>query len=174
MLIGAARLNRENSIEIRINAWGQQQTFHFFPGADFNPAERAFFLHSGFRFPLRQFRITSQFGVRNDPFSGHQQMHHGIDLAAPEGTEVFAIADGVVTAVGDDPVYGIYIIISHANRWTSMYGHLQRADVVLRSEVKSGNLIGRVGSTGMSTGPHLHFELRQDGRAIDPAGRLRQ
>jgi murein DD-endopeptidase MepM/ murein hydrolase activator NlpD len=100
-------------------------------------------------------------------------MHQGIDLAAPEGTEVFAVADGVVTSAGFDPVYGNYIIIRHNNNWTSLYGHLQVIETVLRTELKSGNLIGRVGSTGQSTGPHLHFELRQDGRAFDPAGRLR-
>ena len=100
-------------------------------------------------------------------------MHQGIDLAAPEGTEVFAAADGVVTAAGFDPVYGNYIIISHSNNWKSLYGHLSTIDTVLRTNVKSGNFIGRVGSTGQSTGPHLHFELRQDGKAFDPAGRLR-
>jgi murein DD-endopeptidase MepM/ murein hydrolase activator NlpD len=100
-------------------------------------------------------------------------MHQGIDLAAPEGTEVFAVADGVVTAVGFDPVYGNYVIISHSNNYSSLYGHLQRIETVLRAEVKSGTLIGRVGTTGQSTGPHLHFELRQGGRAFDPEGRLR-
>ena len=100
-------------------------------------------------------------------------MHKGIDLAAPEGTEVFAIADGAVTATGFDPVYGNYVIINHNNNYSSLYGHLQKIDAVLRSDVKSGSLIGKVGSTGQSTGPHLHFELRLGGRALDPTGRLR-
>ena len=173
VLLGASRLNREDSIELRINTQNGRQLFSFFPGADFNQTERAYFLYSRFRFPLRNYRITSSYGIRTDPFSGHLSMHHGIDLAAPEGTEVYAIADGIVTAIGNDPVYGIYIIISHSNNWTSLYGHLQRVETVLRSDVRSGNLIGRVGTTGQSTGPHLHFELRQDGRAFDPAGRLR-
>ena len=172
-IIGASRSNTEGAVQLRIGIAGKTQTFLFFPGADFSPTERTFFLHSGFRFPLRSYRVTSPFGVREDPIYGNMSMHRGIDLAAAEGTEVFAAADGTVTAIGNDPVYGIYIIITHSNRWTSLYGHLQTAYTVLHSEVKSGSLIGRVGSTGQSTGPHLHFELRQDGRALDPAGRLR-
>jgi len=172
-IIGAARQNTEGAIELKITIAGKTETFLFFPGADFTPTERAFFLNSGFRFPLRQYRITSRYGIRNDPFSDGHQMHHGIDLAAPEGTEVFAIADGIVTGVGYDPVYGNYVIISHSNNYSSMYGHLQKIETVLRAEVKSGTLIGRVGSTGQSTGPHLHFELRHGGRPFDPAGRLR-
>jgi len=172
-IIGAARENSQGAVELKINARGKPQLFLFFPGADFTQTERAFFLNSGFRFPLRNYRITSRFGIRNDPLGTNQQMHKGIDLAAPEGTEVFAIADGTVTAVGFDSVYGNYVIINHTNNYSSLYGHLQKIDAVLRSEVKSGTLIGRVGSTGQSTGPHLHFELRLGGRALDPAGRLR-
>jgi murein DD-endopeptidase MepM/ murein hydrolase activator NlpD len=172
-ITGAARQNRQGSVELKIRTPEKQETFLFFPGADFTPTERAFFLNSGFRFPLRQYRVTSSYGIREDPFSGRISMHQGIDLAEPEGTEVFAAADGVVTATGFDPVYGNYIIISHSNNWKSLYGHLLTVETLLRTDVKSGNLIGRVGSTGQSTGPHLHFELRQDGRAFDPAGRLR-
>ena len=172
-IIGAARQNTEGSFELKINKTGKTETYLFFPGMDFTPTERAFFLNSGFRFPLRHYRITSRYGIRNDPISGHVSMHQGIDLAAPEGTEVFAVADGVVTATGFDPVYGNYVIISHNNNYSSLYGHLQRIETVLRSQVKSGTLIGRVGSTGQSTGPHLHFELRHGGRAFDPTGRLR-
>jgi murein DD-endopeptidase MepM/ murein hydrolase activator NlpD len=172
-ITGAARQINKGGVELKIRSAGKQETFLFFPGADFTPTERAFFLNSGFRFPLRQYRVTSRYGMREDPFNGRMSMHQGIDLAAPEGTEVFAVADGVVTAAGFDSVYGNYIIIRHSNNWTSLYGHLQSIETVLRTDVKSGNLIGRVGSTGQSTGPHLHFELRQDGKAFDPAGRLR-
>jgi len=172
-LIRASRLNIEDAVKLNIRIWGTNQTFLFFPGADFSPMERAYFLNSGFHFPLRYFRVTSSFGIRQDPLYGNMSMHRGIDLAAPEGSEVFAAADGTVTAIGSDPVYGNYIIITHTNRWTSFYGHLQKVETVLHTELKSGSLIGRVGTTGQSTGPHLHFELRQDGRALDPAGRLR-
>ncbi|MDR0300905.1 MAG: M23 family metallopeptidase [Treponema sp.] len=173
-LIGAARLSSQESVEIKISLAGKTETFYFFPGADFSPSERAFFLNSGFHFPLRFFRLTSEYGIRANPVTGSVVMHQGLDLAAPEGTEVFAAADGIVTYTGFDPVYGNYIVISHSERWTSLYGHLQKIETVLRSTVKSGSLIGRVGSTGQSTGPHLHFELRQDGKPLNPAGRLRQ
>jgi len=173
-LIGAVRLGEQESVELRIRVAGVQQIFHFFPGADYSPTERAYFLNAGFfRFPLQTYRITSSYGLRENPVTGNIRVHQGIDLAAPLGTEVFSVAEGTVIEIGDDPVYGIYIIISHRDRWTSLYGHLQRVETVLRQEVKSGTLIGRVGSTGQSTGPHLHFELRQDGRALDPSGRLR-
>jgi len=173
-LIGASRLGEQDSVELRIRAATGQQVFHFFPGADYTPTERAYFLNAGFfRFPLQSYRLTSPYGIRENPVTGNIRLHQGIDLAAPEGTEVYAAADGTVTEIGNDPVYGIYIVISHRDRWSSLYGHLQRVETVLRLNVKSGTLIGRVGTTGQSTGPHLHFELRQDGRALDPSGRLR-
>ncbi|MDR2921713.1 MAG: M23 family metallopeptidase [Treponema sp.] len=142
--------------------------YYFFPGMEFNSTERAFFLNTGFRFPLRSYRLTSSFGMRRNPVTGNMRLHQGIDLAAPAGTEVHAAADGVVTEIGNDPVYGNYIIIKHTNNWASLYGHLQRVGTTLRTNVKSGTIIGWVGSTGQSTGPHLHFELRQNGRARDP------
>jgi murein DD-endopeptidase MepM/ murein hydrolase activator NlpD len=146
---------------------GKTERFRFIAGEDFTPTERAFFLHPGFRFPLRDYRLTSPFGPRINPVTGNPRFHQGLDLAAPAGTEVFAVRDGVVTRQGYDPVYGNYIILSHGD-WTSLYGHLSEIYTVLLNSVRSGNLIGRVGSTGQSTGPHLHFELRQNGIALDP------
>ena len=172
-LIAAVRLPTQESVELRIPTARGSEVFHFFPGADFSQTERAFFLNAGFRFPLRDFRISSTYGLRANPVTGNITMHQGLDLAAPEGTAVYAIADGTVIETGYDPIYGNYIVISHQNNWTSVYGHLQIIETALRSNVRSGTLIGRVGSTGQSTGPHLHFELRQDGRAVNPAGRLR-
>jgi len=142
--------------------------FYFFPGDEFGATERAFFLNTGFRFPLRNYRLTSGFGMRRNPVTGNMRVHEGLDLAAPMGTDVYAAGDGMVTEIGDDPVYGNYIVIKHEGGWASLYGHLQRVGVALQSSVKSGMLIGWVGSTGQSTGPHLHFELRQGGKAQDP------
>ena len=170
-LIGAAR-QEQSYVELFITTASGQETFLFFPGADFTPTERTFFLYSGFRFPLRAYRVTSSFGIRQDPISGNLSNHQGIDLAAPEGSDVYAAADGVVISLGFDNIYGNYIVIAHSNGWTSLYGHLQSFETVLNSNVRSGSLIGKVGSTGQSTGPHLHFELRQNGRALDPSGRL--
>jgi murein DD-endopeptidase MepM/ murein hydrolase activator NlpD len=147
---------------------GKGSAFYFFPGSEFGATERAFFLNTGFHFPLRTYRLTSRFGMRNNPITGNLRLHQGLDLAAPAGTEVYAVADGIVTEIGEDSIYGNYIIIKHGGDWVSLYGHLQRIGTSLQSTVKSGTLIGWVGSTGQSTGPHLHFELRQNGKARDP------
>jgi murein DD-endopeptidase MepM/ murein hydrolase activator NlpD len=176
-LLAAARVNEQGAaaVSLTISQGGAgAETFLFFPGADFSSTERAFFLNSGFRFPLRSFRLTSSFGIRKNPVTGNIRMHSGLDLAAPEGAEVLAAGDGIVTEVGEDRIYGIYVIIKHGESWASLYGHLRRVETSLRAAVRSGTLIGRVGSTGQSTGPHLHFELRQNGRARDPGKLLFQ
>jgi murein DD-endopeptidase MepM/ murein hydrolase activator NlpD len=154
----------DDSAEIELNS----VTFYFFPGKEYDTTERAFFLNTGFRLPLRSYRLTSPFGMRQNPFSGNMRVHQGIDLAAPAGTEVYAVGDGVVMETGYDSIYGNFIKIKHNNNWVSLYGHLQKVGVTLRMNVRSGTIIGWVGSTGQSTGPHLHFELRQNGRAQDP------
>jgi len=163
-LLASRRFAPDDTAEIEINGI----RFYFFPGREYDSTERAFFLNTGFRFPLRSYRLTSSFGMRTNPVTGNLRLHQGIDLAAPAGTEVYAAADGVVTETGNDPIYGNYIIIKHSNNWASLYGHLQKIGTTLRTNVKSGTIIGWVGSTGQSTGPHLHFELRQNGRAQDP------
>jgi murein DD-endopeptidase MepM/ murein hydrolase activator NlpD len=155
-------------------AAGKGQKFRFIPGDSFSPNERFFFVYPGvFRFPLNSYRLTSPFGMRVSPISGRRSMHGGLDLAAPEGTEVYAARDGVVSVASTSAVYGRYVVISHGDNWTSLYGHLSALAVRLHDRVKSGTLIGRVGSTGQSTGPHLHFELRQNGKAQDPKKLLR-
>jgi hypothetical protein len=163
-LLAASRFNDPRGVSVRINGQG----FRFFPGADFNPTERVFFFHSGFRYPLRNYRLTSAFGPRISPITGTLLNHNGLDLAAPAGTEVYAVREGTVTHIGEDPVYGNYLIIAHGEGWVSLYGHLSKIETSLRRSVESGTLIGRVGSTGQSTGPHLHFELRRNGTAQDP------
>ncbi|MDR0624646.1 MAG: M23 family metallopeptidase [Treponema sp.] len=174
-LTASARASRqEEAVILTITQGGQKTEFFFYPGADFSPTERNFFLNPGFRFPLRVFRLTSPYGMRQNPVTGRMRFHEGMDLAAPEGTEVYAAGDGVVTETGEDPVYGRYVIIKHGENWATLYGHLQKINTVLRSEVRSGTLIGRVGSTGQSTGPHLHFELRRNGQARDPGKYLFQ
>jgi murein DD-endopeptidase MepM/ murein hydrolase activator NlpD len=145
--------------------------FRFLPGEDLSPTERAFFLNRSFRFPLAQFQVSSAYGPRINPVTGRYGVHKGVDLAAPEGADVYAARDGTVSEQGEDPVFGNYIIISHGDNWVSLYGHLSKIETTLFQAVQYGNLIGRVGSTGQSTGPHLHFELRQNGMARDP-GRL--
>jgi murein DD-endopeptidase MepM/ murein hydrolase activator NlpD len=175
-LLAASRLSERDTgaVSLAINRGRGAETFFFYPGADFSPTERAFFLNAGFRFPLRVFTLTSAYGPRQNPVTGSLRLHAGLDLAAPAGSEVFAVGDGTVTEIGEDAIYGIYIIIKHGESWASLYGHLQKTETTLRSIVRSGTLIGRVGSTGQSTGPHLHFELRQNGQARDPGKLLFQ
>jgi murein DD-endopeptidase MepM/ murein hydrolase activator NlpD len=160
----------ETGIPIVINLPDGKHHFRFIPGDNFSPNERAFFLNPGlFHFPLRKFTLTSAFGQRISPISGRNSKHNGLDLAAPSGTEVYAARGGTVIEIAENSVYGKYVVIQHDDGWTSLYGHLSRVDTVLRNQVKAGTLIGRVGSTGLSTGPHLHFELRQNGKAQDPS-----
>ncbi|MDR2375827.1 MAG: M23 family metallopeptidase [Treponema sp.] len=165
-LLAAARSSSGGGVDIRLNRDGG--FFRFFPGDDYSPTERIFFLNRGFRFPLRDFTITSSFGPRINPVTGRFRIHEGLDLAAPMGTDVFAAEAGLVTETGSDPIYGNYIVIKHGDDWASLYGHLSQIDVVLHQELRSGSVIGKVGSTGQSTGPHLHFELRRNGKAQDP------
>jgi murein DD-endopeptidase MepM/ murein hydrolase activator NlpD len=161
-------------VVLTIGLDGKKERFLFIPGVDFSPTERTYFLNTGFRFPLRTYRLTSAFGVRASPFTGKPQNHSGLDLAAPLGTEVYAARDGVVSEMGTDSVYGNYIIIAHEDKWVSLYGHLSSFNTSLHSRVRQDSVIGRVGSTGLSTGPHLHFELRKNGTAMDPGKLLFQ
>ena len=150
---------------------GRTERFLFIPGADFTSTERVFFLDRGFRFPMQHFRVTSFYGPRINPVTGMHSFHRGIDLAAPYGTEVFSVRAGTVAEIGYNSILGNYVIVSHDNGWTSLYGHLSTVNTSLHAPVQAGTFIGRVGSTGMSTGPHLHFELRHHGQSRDP-GRL--
>ncbi|MDR2210584.1 MAG: M23 family metallopeptidase [Spirochaetaceae bacterium] len=159
----------EKGVIITIRRDRGPERFLFFPGEDFSPTERSYFLNSGFHFPLRTYRITSPFGIRPSPFTGRLQNHRGLDLAAPMGTEVYPAREGVVAEMGTDPVYGNYIIVAHDGNWVSLYGHLASFSAVLHGRVTRGSPIGKVGSTGQSTGPHLHFELRKNGTAMDPS-----
>jgi len=160
------------SIRIQIDSDGKRPMFTFYPGARFYQTERSFFLDVSFRMPLPEGVRTSAFGFRRSPIDGHDRMHDGIDLAAPEGTDVLAAREGRVIAVGNDPVLGLRIVMEHESGLRTVYGHLSRALVVLNQTVRSGTIIGAVGSTGLSTGPHLHFEIRLSGKAKDPSSYL--
>ena len=160
---------QREGIILAIPREGKTERFRFIPGDDFSPTERIFFLNRGFHFPLEHFQVSSFYGPRTNPVTGKFSIHRGLDLAAPEGAEVYAVRNGTVTDLGVDPVLGKYVIISHDNNWVSFYGHLSSIETTLNAEVQSGKLIARVGSTGQSTGPHLHFELRQNGQSRDPA-----
>jgi murein DD-endopeptidase MepM/ murein hydrolase activator NlpD len=120
--------------------------------------------------PIRQaVNFTSGFGVRSDPFRGRAAMHGGIDLAGPVGTPVYATADGIVgRSEWNSGGYGNLVEINHGQGIQTRYGHLSRMIAQAGQRVRRGDLIGLMGSTGRSTGSHLHYEVRIDGRAVNP------
>jgi murein DD-endopeptidase MepM/ murein hydrolase activator NlpD len=118
--------------------------------------------------------VTSGFGPRVDPFTHALVFHDGVDLAAPEGTPILAAADGVVVAAGPRGAYGNAVEVAHADGTTSLYAHAREVTVRPGQRVHAGEEVAKVGSTGRSTGNHLHFELRRGGRAVDPRAVLKK
>ena len=114
------------------------------------------------------FRLTSGFGIRNDPFTGALAMHEGLDFSAEVGTPVLATAPGVVIRSEWDNGYGNVIEIKHAENYVTRYAHLSKRRVVENTNLPRGAVIGTVGSTGRSTGPHLHYEVFHNGRVLNP------
>jgi len=112
--------------------------------------------------------LSSHFGIRTDPFTGRQAMHRGLDLANRFGAPVLAASRGVVVFAGKMKGYGYMIEVEHGYGYRTRYGHMSSVVVKAGDEVADNQLIGRVGSSGRSTGPHLHFEVRRFGKAIDP------
>jgi len=118
-------------------------------------------------------RLTSGFGVRRWRRSGHSENHQGIDIAVPRGTPVLAPAEGVVTYAGWKGDYGKMVELDHGTGYTTRFGHLSQIDVEIGDRVMKGQIIGEVGSTGRSTGPHLHYEVRFQGQPVDPLDYLK-
>jgi murein DD-endopeptidase MepM/ murein hydrolase activator NlpD len=126
------------------------------------------------RKPLRgELRMTSTFGYRTDPFLGRPALHSGVDLREEWGTQVHVTAAGVVTVAGPSGGYGNMVEVDHGGGLSTRYGHLSAISVSPGQQVSPGAVLGRVGSTGRSTGPHLHYEVRIDGEAVDPSRFLR-
>ena len=122
-----------------------------------------------FSHPLKAtHRFTSGFGIRKDPFTGKKQMHSGIDLAAYSGSKIHATADGVVTKAWPNGAYGKLIEIRHTLGYSTRYAHLKKIRVKSGQRVARGDIIGDMGNTGRSTGTHLHYEIRKNGKAINP------
>lgn len=123
------------------------------------------------RTPINAARISSGFGMRKHPVLGYSRMHRGIDFAASTGTPILASGDGVVKFAGWSSGYGNYVKIQHNGTYASAYGHASRIAKGIRPgvQVKQGQVIAYVGSTGMSTGPHLHYEILQNGAQVNPA-----
>lgn len=118
--------------------------------------------------PVTQGWISSYFGHRADPFTGRKAFHRGVDFAGPAGSQVVAVASGVVTYTKERFGYGKTVEINHGNGYVTRYAHNQRVLVKVGETVQKGQPIALIGSTGRSTGPHLHFEVLKQGRAVDP------
>ena len=118
--------------------------------------------------PARAPMVTSSFGYRRDPFTGRGAMHSGLDFKGPLGSPIYAAAKGVVTFVGRKAGYGNVVEVSHGNGLMTRYAHMSRFATTVGTRVAAGDIIGAIGSTGRSTGPHLHFEVRINDRAVDP------
>ena len=119
--------------------------------------------------PVKNVRVTSNFGTRNDPFTGKPKKHRGIDFAGKIGTELMAVAPGRVVSAGERVGYGTTVEIDHGLGFTTLYAHLSQITVARGDWVRPGTVIGLAGSTGRSTGPHLHYEIRYKGVPFDPS-----
>jgi murein DD-endopeptidase MepM/ murein hydrolase activator NlpD len=118
--------------------------------------------------PVAEGWLSSKFGKRSDPFTGKQEYHEGQDFAGKQGSAVIAVGDGVVAWVGERAGYGKLIEINHGNGYTTRYGHNQEHLVKEGDTVRKGQQIALMGSTGRSTGPHVHFEVLHDGKQVNP------
>ncbi|NCP11745.1 MAG: M23 family metallopeptidase [Sphingomonadales bacterium] len=118
--------------------------------------------------PVAAMRLTSHFGTRSDPFTGRAKAHKGIDIPGAIGTPIYATADGIIAKAEWFGGYGNFIQIAHGNSIETRYGHMSRLNVQAGDRVRKGQIIGFMGSTGRSTGSHLHYEVRIDGDAVNP------
>ncbi len=142
----------------------------FVPDAELDWVTRQEINGDLFMRPLKsRYYISSRFGWRSSPFTGERSYHGGIDMACPAGTPVYAALLGTVTTAGWSDIYGNYVIITHYSGYKSLYGHMSKITVKKGQFVSTGTKIGEVGSTGLSTGPHLHFTVYKNGNAVNPA-----
>ena len=141
----------------------------FVPDAALSFAERAEINGDLFRKPIRaRWYRSSRFGWRANPFTGARSYHSGVDMACPTGTNIYAAMAGKVTATGYNSTYGNYVIIAHHSGYKTLYGHMSAILCHKGSYVTQDSRIGRVGSTGMSTGPHLHFTVFKNNKQVNP------
>ncbi|MDR0877052.1 MAG: M23 family metallopeptidase [Treponema sp.] len=140
----------------------------FVPGARMNSAELQEINGELFIWPISSRRITSSYGYRPSPFTGVRSFHSGLDIGAATGTPIYAAMPGRVTTAGWDDSYGNYVVITHQNGYRSLYGHMSIIRVKTGAYVNTETRIGDVGSTGLSTGPHLHFTVYKNGVTVNP------
>jgi murein DD-endopeptidase MepM/ murein hydrolase activator NlpD len=154
------RANKSESLE---------KDFVFIPCGKVSGLERSMFLGSAFISPIKTGRTTSGFGTRRDPFNENKsQFHRGVDIGCPVGTKIYSARAGRVTFAGYADGYGKLVILEHEHGYTTYYGHLSRFTVKQGDKVGAGQSVAFSGNTGRTTGPHLHFEIRRHGRALNP------
>lgn len=124
--------------------------------------------------PTKSGWISSYYGYRNSPFSGRREYHKGIDIAGKTGSDIIAVAGGVVTWAGKRYGYGNLVEIDHGNGYVTRYGHASEVKVQQGQSVKKGDLVALMGSTGRSTGPHVHFEVMKNGKQVNPMNFVQQ
>jgi murein DD-endopeptidase MepM/ murein hydrolase activator NlpD len=124
--------------------------------------------------PVQGGWISSGFGVRADPFNGHQSYHEGVDIASSMGSPVLAMGDGVVSHSGEKSGYGLLVEVTHESGLITRYAHASAVLVRVGDRVQKGQPIAQVGTTGRSTGPHLHFEVVRNGTSVSPMRYLQQ
>ncbi len=147
----------------------------FIPGAKMNSSDLKKAMGELFVYPITaSWRLSSKFGPRKDPFTGVASNHTGIDMACAQGTPIRAAMSGKVVYVGWSNIFGNYVIINHGNGYQSLYGHMQKTLVKNGQSVDQSTRIGLVGSTGYSTGPHLHFTVYKNGKLVDPLTLLKR
>lgn len=165
--ISADKVGRVNNLEkeVSLNAG----TMLFLPDAYLDWVTRQEINGDLFHKPIKaRYWLSSYYGWRSSPFNGKRSYHSGVDMACPQGTNVYAALGGTVTSTGFNNVYGNYIIVTHHSGYKTLYGHLSAILVTRGKYVDTNTKIGKVGSTGMSTGPHLHFTVYKNGKTVDP------
>ena len=167
VIFGRALDLQGNPLRQQSSLWRKAGSGLFAPGLHSGP----FIKPAGL--PVRTNAVSSSFGTRWHPLLGGYRFHAGIDLAAAMGTAIFATSSGTVATAGWCGGYGICVTLDHGNGYFTLYGHLSRVDVAPGQRIGSGQELGLVGSTGNSTGPHLHYEVRINGRPVDPIAYLR-
>lgn len=115
------------------------------------------------------YKVSAGFGKQLHPIKKMERHHDGIDISAPIGTEIYAPANGMVVKVKSNDVYGKHLTISHSEGFETMYAHLSEIEVKTGDQVNKGQVIGKIGNTGLSTGPHLHYEISKEGKKLNPA-----
>jgi murein DD-endopeptidase MepM/ murein hydrolase activator NlpD len=143
------------------------KTSLFIPGAQLSEEDIQEINGDLFMWPIRGY-ITSLYGYRPSPFTGDRQFHTGLDIGAPQGTSIKAAMAGRVSSIGYDGTSGNYVVITHHSGYRSLYAHMSLVRAKTGTYVRAGDIIGDVGSTGLSTGPHLHFTVYKNGVTVNP------